>query len=201
MFIREKRVNGVIYRSLIESYREGGKVRQRLLYTLGKKCKPLAECIAWERGPIGFMRSYPQTFSEEMLEHHDRLIAQLEVWECVVSKSEPSKEFGQYADCSGKESAQCIPESPKLRGARREIKGQSRAGWTLIADFESGINGSLHPACAWLPENCASPSHPHRAYRFADCNQSSPLDRGLGVEGRTKGRQAPDRENGGGERE
>jgi hypothetical protein len=111
MFIRERRVNGVIYRSLIESYRAGGKVRQRLLYTLGKKRKTLAECIAWERGRIGFMRAYPQTFSEEMLERHDRLIVQLEEWERVVSKSEPNAESRHCADCSGKESAQCIRES------------------------------------------------------------------------------------------
>jgi hypothetical protein len=112
MFIRKKRVKDIIYRSLVESYREGGKVRQRLLYTFGKKRKTLAECIAWERGRIGFMRAYPQTFSEEMLERHDRLMVQLEEWERVVSKSEPSAEFGHYADCSGKESAQRIPESP-----------------------------------------------------------------------------------------
>ncbi len=112
MFIREKRVKDVIYRSLVESHREGGKVRQRQLYTLGKKRKTLAECIAWERGRISFMRAYPQTFSEKMIERHDRLIAQLEEWECVVSKSGPSAELGHYADCSGKESAQCTPESP-----------------------------------------------------------------------------------------
>ncbi len=99
MFIREKRVKDVIYRSLIESYRQNGKVRQRLLYNLGRDRTTLAECVAWERGRIGFMRAYPQTFSEERVERHARLIVQLEEWECVVSKRQPSAEFGHYADC------------------------------------------------------------------------------------------------------
>lgn len=91
MFIREKRVNGVIYRSLIESCREGGKVRQRLLYNLGRHRTTLAECIGWERRRLDSMRAHTGTFEAERIESRERLVAQLEGWEQVVVARSPRK--------------------------------------------------------------------------------------------------------------
>lgn len=87
MFIREKRVKNVIYRSLIESYRQNGKVRQRLLYNLGRDRTTLAECIAWERRRLDSMRAHPGTFEAERIERRERLVAHLEEWELVVARS------------------------------------------------------------------------------------------------------------------
>ena len=38
MFIRRKIVRGVTYYALVESYRKNGKVRQRILCSLGRQC-------------------------------------------------------------------------------------------------------------------------------------------------------------------
>ncbi|MEJ5187432.1 MAG: IS1634 family transposase, partial [Candidatus Geothermincolales bacterium] len=37
MFIREKTVQGRTYLQVVENYREGGKVRQKVIATLGRK--------------------------------------------------------------------------------------------------------------------------------------------------------------------
>jgi hypothetical protein len=90
MFIREKKVKGIVYRSLVENHREGGKVRQRVLYTLGKRRKTLAECIARERRWLAEARMNPR--HPERVEQQERLVAQLEQWERAVVSNCPDVE-------------------------------------------------------------------------------------------------------------
>src|SRR5580704_1795011 len=92
MFIREKKVKGVVYRSLVESHRDGGRVRQKVLYTLGRDRKTIAECVAFERRYLDRMRVAGRT--AEAIEQQERLIAQLEQWERTKVSDSPGFDPG-----------------------------------------------------------------------------------------------------------
>jgi len=40
-FVRKKKVNGVEYAQLVENFREGNKIRQKIVYSLGRVDKLL----------------------------------------------------------------------------------------------------------------------------------------------------------------
>jgi hypothetical protein len=56
-FIRHKQVNGTTYYSLVESVRENGRVRQRVIVSLGQ-CATIDEAIDVETNVLAFWQHY-----------------------------------------------------------------------------------------------------------------------------------------------
>ncbi len=56
-FIRSKQVNGATYYSLVESFRQNGKVRQRVIVSLGQ-CATIDEAIEVDTDALGFFQHY-----------------------------------------------------------------------------------------------------------------------------------------------
>jgi hypothetical protein len=56
-FIRRKQVNGTTYYSLVESVRENGRVRQRVIVSVGQ-CATIDEAIEVETNELAFWQHY-----------------------------------------------------------------------------------------------------------------------------------------------
>jgi hypothetical protein len=87
-FIRRKLVRGVAYFSIVENRRVRGKVRQKVLYSLGRHAT-IEEAIARELGSMEFVRKFftrnLQARAERLAECKARL-KDLGRWTVVLQK-------------------------------------------------------------------------------------------------------------------
>ena len=117
MFIRSKVVKGVTYYSLVESYRQDGKVRQRtLLYlcrhpNLGAAIEREMQHLAFLRNPI---RCPPGRWVDDRVAKHEERIKLLRHWQAVVTEKSAARRAPRLSVTTHKTSSSDIGKVRKL---------------------------------------------------------------------------------------